>query len=84
KAKSSADVLELGYEELFGGNGISLIEWADKLGELKPPDRIEIRFSPGSGENERRIEIERFSSHGRNSGMDSGFADKYEIERPGH
>ena len=60
KIKSPSDVLELGYEEFFRGNGICLIEWADMLDTLMPRNRIEIHFSPGAHDQERRIEIARF------------------------
>lgn len=60
KVKTATEVLELGYEEFFHGNGVCLIEWADKLQELTPRDRIEVRFLPGRGENERLIAIDPF------------------------
>jgi tRNA threonylcarbamoyladenosine biosynthesis protein TsaE len=61
KAKSESEILELGYEEFFHGDGICLIEWADKLRTLIPHDRTEVTFSPGGKENERTIRIDRFS-----------------------
>lgn len=62
KIKSPSEVLELGYEEYFRGNGICLIEWADMLGKLMPDHRTEIRFSLGAHEQERRIEIAHAAS----------------------
>lgn len=59
KVKAPSEILELGYEEFFRGNGVCLIEWADKLRELTPHERTEVRFSLGSAENERFIEIDR-------------------------
>jgi tRNA threonylcarbamoyladenosine biosynthesis protein TsaE len=59
KTKSPSEVLELGYEEFFRGNGICLIEWADMLGDLMPESRTDVRFSLGQELLERRIEIER-------------------------
>ena len=60
KVKTESEILELGYEEFFQGNGICLIEWADKLRDLVPHRRAEIRFSHGTIETERHIEIKRF------------------------
>lgn len=33
---------ELGLDEYFGGDGISLVEWASRIGELLPPERLEM------------------------------------------
>ena len=37
---------QLGPEEYFQGPGWSLIEWAERVGECLPPDRLEIRIVP--------------------------------------
>ncbi len=48
----------LGLDEYFYGEGVSLIEWAERVRALLPPERVEIRlrafFEPGR-ENEREI-----------------------------
>lgn len=33
---------EIGYEEFFFGEGVCLIEWADLIPELLPPDHVRI------------------------------------------
>lgn len=38
------EILEIGAEEAFYGNGVSVIEWADHVAEALPPDRLEIRI----------------------------------------
>jgi tRNA threonylcarbamoyladenosine biosynthesis protein TsaE len=57
RVKSLAEIYDLGYEEFLQGDGVCLIEWAEMLGELLPKRRHDVRFSLGSNENERRIEI---------------------------
>lgn len=77
RTTSPSEVYDLGYEEFFRGNGICMIEWADMLGDLMPVTRTDIRFSFGSGEQERRIEIHRLASatHAREgTRMDAGGA----------
>ena len=37
----------LGYEEYFYGNGITVVEWADKISELLPEDATVIEISFG-------------------------------------
>lgn len=50
------DILDLGYEEYLFDEGISVIEWADKLGSLLPREflKIELRFI---GEKKRHLKI---------------------------
>jgi tRNA threonylcarbamoyladenosine biosynthesis protein TsaE len=40
-----ADVAELGFAEFFFGDGVSLVEWADRLQEEMPAERLIITFS---------------------------------------
>ena len=46
------------YEEYFYGDGVTVIEWADKIRKLLPKRYLEVRLSV-AGEGKRRIEIER-------------------------
>ena len=42
---SSADELfGIGYEEFFFGDGVTAVEWADKIDEVFPEDRINIEI----------------------------------------
>ena len=51
------EFLQLGVEELFESNGVTLVEWADRVRDLLPAERLEIRIDV-SGELTRRFEIE--------------------------
>jgi tRNA threonylcarbamoyladenosine biosynthesis protein TsaE len=53
------EFIKLGYEEYFYGEGITLIEWAEKIKGFLPPKRMEINLEILS-ENERKISIRRF------------------------
>ncbi len=44
RLKTCADILSLGYEEYFYNDGISVIEWADRLKHLLPPQYLRIRL----------------------------------------
>ena len=48
------EMLDLGCEEYFYGDGVCIIEWAEKMGSLLPRERIEIRLKR-TGETEREI-----------------------------
>ena len=52
---------EIGYEEYVFGEGVCLIEWADRILEILPERRVEIRIEkdPGKGFDYRRIDIDQ-------------------------
>lgn len=45
RLKRKIDILGLGYEEYFFGQGVTVIEWADRLGCLLPQEFFRIDFS---------------------------------------
>ena len=51
------DALELDIEDAFT-EGISLIEWPERLGAYLPWERLDLRFAIGEREDVRRVEIE--------------------------
>ena len=54
RLKNLQELLDLGYEEYFYGEGICLIEWAEKAGELLPSKRWDVELKILS-ENQREI-----------------------------
>ena len=54
-----SEIINLGYEEYFYGDGICIIEWAEKAVELLPDKRMEIHLKILS-EKKREIRIEEF------------------------
>jgi tRNA threonylcarbamoyladenosine biosynthesis protein TsaE len=42
RLKSPSDILGLGYEEYLFGEGITVIEWANRLGPLMPKEFLKI------------------------------------------
>jgi tRNA threonylcarbamoyladenosine biosynthesis protein TsaE len=57
RIKSMEEVRDVGIDEFAYSDGIAMIEWADVLGSLLPRRRIDVHFSFGTHEHERRIEI---------------------------
>ncbi len=51
----------LGYEEYFEGDGVTLIEWADRVAETLPEERLDIAIER-TGENSR---VFRFIPRGK-------------------
>ena len=60
RVKSLDEIFDLGYEEFFYGDGITLVEWAEQLGDLLPSKRYDVHLSYGESESHRRITIESF------------------------
>lgn len=54
----------LGFEEYFYGQGLSVIEWGDKVASLLPPETLNIEFtySP-DGDLQRKLKLEATSGH---------------------
>lgn len=38
------DLVGIGYREFFYGDGVTIVEWADRVPELLPDDRLDIRI----------------------------------------
>ena len=50
---------EIGYEDCFFGEGVSVMEWADLVEEIIPPEAITVRITKDltKGADYRKIEI---------------------------
>ena len=57
RTESLSEVLDLGIEELMHGDGVTVIEWADKLIPILPAQTITVTID-GLGDEPRRIVIE--------------------------
>jgi tRNA threonylcarbamoyladenosine biosynthesis protein TsaE len=53
-----AEAVELGLEEAFGPDRITVVEWPERLPDLLPPGAIRIHID-GAGDAPRRLVIER-------------------------
>ncbi|MBN1574715.1 MAG: tRNA (adenosine(37)-N6)-threonylcarbamoyltransferase complex ATPase subunit type 1 TsaE [Deltaproteobacteria bacterium] len=50
------ELIDLGYEEYFYGDGVTVVEWAERADELLPDDRLDISISI-LGENDREFNV---------------------------
>lgn len=57
RLRDPEEAWELGIEDAFA-EGISLIEWPERLGPLLPPRRLELALLPGASPEARRAEID--------------------------
>ena len=60
RLRAPAEAYELGIEDAFA-DGISLIEWPERLGAAAPPDWLEIGLAPGATAAARRVTV---AAHG--------------------
>ena len=51
------EVWELGWQELFDGSALTIVEWADKFPELYPENYLMIKMSISPDSEERLIEL---------------------------
>jgi tRNA threonylcarbamoyladenosine biosynthesis protein TsaE len=56
RISSEAEFEALGAEECFDGDGLVLVEWADRVDKCLPAERIEIRVEV-TGPESRRFEV---------------------------
>lgn len=56
RLQSAGELSALGFEEMLTSGGTVVIEWADRVAEALPPDRLEISFEI-TGEQTRRLTL---------------------------
>lgn len=56
RLSGARDADEIGMRELLSGDGVCLVEWAEKIAELLPTDCIQVTFTI-SGDDRREIAI---------------------------
>ncbi|PYK87146.1 MAG: tRNA (adenosine(37)-N6)-threonylcarbamoyltransferase complex ATPase subunit type 1 TsaE [Verrucomicrobia bacterium] len=59
RIESLAALRAIGFDEIVFGNGVSVIEWADRFAEAIPPQARWITFEMAS-EDQRRIDLSNF------------------------
>jgi tRNA threonylcarbamoyladenosine biosynthesis protein TsaE len=56
RTESLTELLDLGLDELFSGDGVTIVEWADKLLPLLPPHTIHVHIE-GVGDEPRVVTV---------------------------
>lgn len=44
RLNDSSELVELGYDEYVAGGAVAVIEWADKITDVLPPDAVIVEF----------------------------------------
>jgi tRNA threonylcarbamoyladenosine biosynthesis protein TsaE len=77
RLRDREDLLALGCEEYFYGDGVCLVEWAERAEGLLPAQRFEVHLERGKG-TRRKITIRRVdevASSGGGDGHSSGLGE---------
>ncbi|MBO8128791.1 MAG: tRNA (adenosine(37)-N6)-threonylcarbamoyltransferase complex ATPase subunit type 1 TsaE [Peptococcaceae bacterium] len=59
RLEGADDFALLGYEEYFYDEGVALVEWADRVAEALPPERLDIRIER-TGESMRVLHFKAY------------------------
>lgn len=59
RVDSVEEIIDLGYEEYFYGEGITVVEWADRLNGLMPKEYLKIELAC-LRDSRRKIELSAF------------------------
>ncbi len=62
RIKNTEELESLGYEEYLYGEGVSIIEWAERAGKLMPPEYLWIELDI-LGSQRRRISLKASGGH---------------------
>jgi tRNA threonylcarbamoyladenosine biosynthesis protein TsaE len=49
---------DLGFDDLVGGDVVTVVEWGDRVSALLPGDRLDVLLEPGSGDDDRTVSID--------------------------
>jgi len=60
RLKNTAEIADIGLDDYLYGQGLCVVEWADKALDLMPPQNLLIKID-FLGDNERKLEL---TSHG--------------------
>ena len=62
RLSDSSEALDAGFDEYLYGSGVSLVEWASRIGDLLPKDEslVRVLIDRGNDDNERLIRSWRY------------------------
>lgn len=57
RLENEEDLFDLGYEDYFYSDGVTIVEWGNKVEELLPLDRINVHIKKGQELEERIVSL---------------------------
>lgn len=58
RLQGEQELLELGYEDYFYGEGVTVIEWPEKIQNLLPLEMISVHIQYGDSDQQRKYLVE--------------------------
>jgi tRNA threonylcarbamoyladenosine biosynthesis protein TsaE len=49
---------DLGFDDLVGGDAVTVVEWGDRVSAVLPADRLDVHLEPGAGDDDRAVSVE--------------------------
>jgi tRNA threonylcarbamoyladenosine biosynthesis protein TsaE len=49
---------DLGFDDLVGEEGVTVVEWGDRVRAILPPERLDVLLEAGATDDERRVTID--------------------------
>lgn len=57
RLEREAELDDIGFAHYTGGDGVAVIEWADRFAAAMPDERLWVEIHPGPGETDRVIRL---------------------------
>ena len=49
---------DLGFDDLLGGEAVTVVEWGDRVSAALPSDRLRVLLEPGEGDDDRIVSVD--------------------------
>jgi tRNA threonylcarbamoyladenosine biosynthesis protein TsaE len=49
---------DLGFDDLVGGEAVTVVEWGDRVSAVLPSDRLRVHLAPGERDDDRVVSID--------------------------
>ncbi len=49
---------DLGFDDLVGGEAVTVVEWGDRVSAALPSDRLRVLLEPGEGDDDRIVSVD--------------------------
>jgi tRNA threonylcarbamoyladenosine biosynthesis protein TsaE len=49
---------DLGFDDLVGGEAVTVVEWGDRVSAALPTDRLRVLLEPGDGDDDRVVSVD--------------------------